>query len=96
MTNQQQVIKEEKKESIRDIRDWLNSIGTLLLFPLLAWGWFTIKQSQQISLEPYETRIEHSADMSKISDWTKKLQDGQSEIQLQIQHIDDTMPKVKQ
>lgn len=85
--------------NVKEIREWVTCVGTILVLPALAWAWFTIQQSIEIKnaalrqaiTETYETQSAHAVDMHMLTDWTKTIQQGQTEQKLAIQHLTDVI-----
>jgi len=80
---------------MKELREWANLILTIVA--VFFAGYLNLRFSnQKLEIEAaasqrYETREGHDADMHQLTDWNRKLSEGQQDQKLAIQHLTDVM-----
>ena len=80
---------------MKELREWGNFIFTTI--GLAAIVYLNLRcANQRLEIEAaadkvYETQTAHSRDMLQLTEWTKNIQQGQTDQKLAIQHLTDVM-----
>lgn len=80
---------------MKELREWANFIFTSIAAAAIVYLNLRF-DNQRLEIESgaaktYETQDAHAADMRTLTEWTKNIQQGQTDQKLAIQHLTDVL-----
>lgn len=80
---------------MKELREWANFAATVLGAAAIVYlnlRFDNMKlEIESAADKTYETQAAHTKDMLQLTEWTKNIQQGQTEQKLSIQHLTDVL-----